>query len=88
MNNTQQQPKDKDKDKQIKSDQPGYDHTVPFSALCQLLEKATKTKQHAKKKDLLQTFFKHYEDDNYFPVMRLLLPQVRVVVVVIVCNCL
>jgi len=53
-----------------------YENSVPFSALCQLFEKATKAKKHAKKKELLQTFFKHYENDSYFAVMRLLLPQV------------
>lgn len=75
---------------------PGFEETVPFSALCKyvllsisfcyvmnktywwarLFEKATKAKKHGQKKAILQTFFSHYEDDNYFPVMRLLLPQV------------
>eukprot|EP00026_Physarum_polycephalum_P001548 Phypoly_transcript_01550.p1 GENE.Phypoly_transcript_01550~~Phypoly_transcript_01550.p1 ORF type:complete len:948 (+),score=159.21 Phypoly_transcript_01550:87-2930(+) len=62
---------DKDKDK----GKPGFDHSVPFSALCKLFEKGTKAKKHGQKKEILQTFFSHYEDDNYFPVMRLLLPQ-------------
>jgi hypothetical protein len=78
--------------KDDKNDNPGFDQNVPFSALCKyeqllhrgktinslarLFEKATKAKKHGQKKEVLQTFFSHYEDDNYFPVMRLLLPQV------------
>jgi hypothetical protein len=47
-----------------------------INSLARLFEKATKAKKHGQKKEVLQTFFSHYEDDNYFPVMRLLLPQV------------
>lgn len=54
-----------------------YANVVPFSALCELFERISKTTKPAQKKRSLQSFFSHYHDDDYFPLMRLLLPQVR-----------
>lgn len=51
----------------------GYPQTHPRA---NLLNTHTQTTKQAQKKMLLQKFFSHYHDDDYFPVMRLLLPQV------------
>lgn len=46
-------------------------------AVCHLFERSARsTKASARKKDL-QSFFGAYRDDDFFPLMRLLLPQVR-----------
>eukprot|EP00727_Mastigamoeba_balamuthi_P008072 m51a1_g3886 putative dna ligase iv (84) ;mRNA; r:56230-56481 len=52
-----------------------FDRAVPFSALCQLFERCARESSGQRKKRLLQKFFSHYHDDNFFPLMRLLLPQ-------------
>lgn len=63
----------------------GVAHNVPFSALTGLYENLVKHSKHAIKKQLLAKFFEKYKKThdaangqaktNYFPLMRLLLPQ-------------
>jgi len=49
---------------------------VPFSIICSMLDKVCKSSKPSQKRDLLAKFFDHYNNHNeYFPVMRLLLPQ-------------
>ena len=47
---------------------------VPFSSLCELFERLSKESAAANKKHLIKTFLSHYLD-QYFPVMRLMLPK-------------
>jgi len=58
-----------------KSNRESYASVVPFSALVDLFERITKISKQEQKKRLLQTFFSHYHDDDFFPLMRILLPQ-------------
>lgn len=53
-----------------------YASVVPFSALCNLFEHASKQPKSVEKKRYLQKFLANYHDEDYFPVMRMLLPQV------------
>jgi hypothetical protein len=48
---------------------------VAFADLVVLYERALKTSKHEKKKELLTTFFSKWEGEEYFHLMRLLLPQ-------------
>lgn len=52
-----------------------YTKQVPFSVLCELFERILKVSKMSHKQRLLQTFFSHYKSDEYFPLIRLLLPQ-------------
>ncbi|KAH3765318.1 DNA ligase IV [Pelomyxa schiedti] len=53
----------------------GFDRCVPFSGVVELLERVYGEPSSTKKKRLVQLFFSHYRDDNFFPLMRILLPQ-------------
>eukprot|EP01116_Phalansterium_solitarium_P022237 TRINITY_DN7271_c0_g1_i3.p1 TRINITY_DN7271_c0_g1~~TRINITY_DN7271_c0_g1_i3.p1 ORF type:complete len:974 (-),score=418.09 TRINITY_DN7271_c0_g1_i3:27-2948(-) len=48
---------------------------VPLFALCQLFERVSKTTKLSDRRSILQTFFAHYTDDDYFALLRLLLPK-------------
>jgi DNA ligase-4 len=48
---------------------------VPFGALVELFERCARESRVVQKRRLLQTFFANYKDDDFFPLMRLLLPQ-------------
>lgn len=54
---------------------PNLEYSVPFSALTELFERLVKNSKHATKKLLLSKFFSAYKAENYFPLIRLLLPQ-------------
>lgn len=45
-------------------------------AVCQLFERSTRASKATTRKKDLQSFFGAYSDDDFFPLMRLLLPQV------------
>jgi hypothetical protein len=45
-------------------------------AVCQLCERSTRASKATTRKKDLQSFFGAYSDDDFFPLMRLLLPQV------------
>jgi hypothetical protein len=51
---------------------------VMAQAVCQLFERSTRASKASTRKKDLQSFFGAYSDDDFFPLMRLLLPQVRV----------
>jgi DNA ligase-4 len=48
---------------------------VPFSAVVELFERVLGASKHAKKRELLLRFFEYWTDKDYFPILRLLLPQ-------------
>ncbi|KYR02618.1 DNA ligase IV [Tieghemostelium lacteum] len=53
-----------------------YQKTIAFSVFCELLDKLTLDSKHSKKKQHLSVFFNHYSKDaSYYPLLRLLLPQ-------------
>ncbi|KAF2069812.1 hypothetical protein CYY_008872 [Polysphondylium violaceum] len=54
-----------------------YQKTVPFKAFCDLLDKVTTDTKHTVKKKHLSVFFNHFKeaDQNYFQLIRLLLPH-------------
>jgi hypothetical protein len=60
------------------ADAQGYDRSVPFSALCELFERCSRSSKVEKRKKLLNIFFSNYKSEDYFQVMRLLLPQVNI----------
>ena len=48
---------------------------VPFGVICEMLERCSKGPNPTSKKKYLSIFFEHYKENDYFSVMRLLLPQ-------------
>ena len=52
-----------------------FSASVPFSALCELFERVFAIGKTSAKKKLLHTFFSRYKSTNFFPLLRLLLPQ-------------
>ncbi len=79
VHDLQQQQPTKDGGTSATDNNNNYASVVPFSAVCELFERSSQTTKQAQKKRLLQTFFSHYHDDNYFPLIRLLLPQVLII---------
>eukprot|EP00697_Spironema_sp_BW2_P013154 gnl/Spiro4/3110_TR1510_c0_g1_i1.p1 gnl/Spiro4/3110_TR1510_c0_g1~~gnl/Spiro4/3110_TR1510_c0_g1_i1.p1 ORF type:complete len:957 (-),score=239.75 gnl/Spiro4/3110_TR1510_c0_g1_i1:47-2917(-) len=53
---------------------PGYEYTRKFGELCKVLE-AILVAKGAKKKTVLIKYWNSYHTDDYFPLMRLLLPE-------------
>ena len=48
---------------------------MPFATLCDFFERMSATKKSDAKKSLFQKLFDSYDSDDYFPLMRLLLPS-------------
>ncbi|GAM24471.1 hypothetical protein SAMD00019534_076460 [Acytostelium subglobosum LB1] len=64
-------------DLQQQQQQVNYDYQkkVPFSVFCELMERISKITKHSEKKKQLSIFFNNYKDENFFPLLRLLLPH-------------
>lgn len=48
---------------------------VPFSALCELFERLFLASKSTQKKKLFRTFLNHYKSKTFYPLLRLILPQ-------------